>query len=163
MSLSPVPCSPFHAKTAGPSAHADVPFSCCISLPTSSLPLLTHACSLLSPLGIFLLNNQFFELAVNAHVHTLTHRRCLETGSIPLSVLLKEALTSFLALGQTHSYPSEEERGRVGEEGKWGHMRGKRGRGGAGARGGTTEGHYSLSGNTSACSFSICVRLTSTP
>lgn len=100
-------------------------FSSSLHLPsTSSLLLLTHARSLLSPLGVFLLNNQFFEPAVNAprtrghaRKHACTDAR-LETGSIPLSVLLKEALTSFLALGQTHSYPSEEERGRAGEEGK---------------------------------------------
>lgn len=61
----------------------------------------------------------------NTHrdTHTLslahTHRRWLETGSIPLSVLLKEALTSSLALGQTHSYPSEKREGERKKEGEW--------------------------------------------
>lgn len=82
------------------------------------------------------------------NTHTLTHRRCLETGSIPLSVLLKEALTSFLASGQTHSYPSERERGRQREAGRQGHEQGGRQR---------KRGNHSLSGNALACSFSMCV------
>lgn len=80
------------------------------------------------------------------------HRRWLETGSIPLSVLLKEALTSFLALGQTHSYPSEKREGDRKREGEWGTSReGKRG------------ALLWLSGSTLTCSMCVQHPVTSTP
>lgn len=120
--LFPLPLRLIHLLTYN-EANMHVPTQC--YLPSNSFVLpLTHAYLLLSPPGIFLLNNQFLSWLMwlkhtQRHTHTSArtraHRRWLETGSIPLSVLLKEALTSFLALGQTHSYPSEKKRGRQKE------------------------------------------------
>lgn len=133
-----------------------VPTQC--YLPSNSFFLyLTHAFLLLSPPSIFLLNNQFLSWLMwlkHTETHTSTHTRAqgrwLETGSIPLSVLLKEALTSFLALGQTHSYPSEKREGGRKRERETGHVQGGKKR-------------CRLSGNMLTCSMCVQHPVTSTP